>query len=197
MATRQPQILQRALKSVDIAYQNLESVELGVTTVDHYFDTLGGITKAAQHASGRDVEVYIGDQTNGRDAVRTLASQVAIETRSRVLNPQWYESMLKHGYEGVRQIESHVTNTMGLSATTGKVDPWVYQHLTETYLLDPEMRERLAELNPAASARVAGRLMEAHERNYWTPDAETLEKLKEVGDEFDDRLEGIEKVVAA
>jgi magnesium chelatase subunit H len=129
--------------------------------------------------------------------VRTLASQVAIETRSRVLNPQWYESMLKHGYEGVRQIESHVTNTMGLSATTGKVDPWVYQHLTETYLLDPEMRERLAELNPAASARVAGRLMEAHERNYWTPDAETLEKLKEVGDEFDDRLEGIEKVVAA
>ncbi len=197
VATRQPQILQRALKSVDIAYQNLESVELGVTTVDHYFDTLGGITKAAQHASGRDVEVYIGDQTNGRDAVRTLASQVAIETRSRVLNPQWYESMLKHGYEGVRQIESHVTNTMGLSATTGKVDPWVYQHLTETYLLDPEMRERLAELNPAASARVAGRLMEAHERNYWTPDAETLEKLKEVGDEFDDRLEGIEKVVAA
>ncbi|MFK7885468.1 MAG: magnesium chelatase subunit H [Gammaproteobacteria bacterium] len=197
VATRQPQILQRALKSVDIAYQNLESVELGVTTVDHYFDTLGGITKAAQHASGRDVEVYIGDQTSGRDAVRTLASQVAIETRSRVLNPQWYESMLKHGYEGVRQIESHVTNTMGLSATTGKVDPWVYQHLTETYLLDPEMRERLAELNPAASARVAGRLMEAHERNYWTPDAETLEKLKEVGDEFDDRLEGIEKVVAA
>ena len=105
--------------------------------------------------------------------------------------------MLKHGYEGVRQIENHVTNTMGLSATTGQVEPWVYKHLTETYLLDPEMRERLAALNPEASARVAGRLLEAHERNYWTPDPEMLEQLIAVGDEFDDRLEGIEKVVAA
>ena len=31
---------------VDFAYQNLDSVELGVTTVDHYFDTLGGISRA-------------------------------------------------------------------------------------------------------------------------------------------------------
>jgi magnesium chelatase subunit H len=34
----------RTLGNVDLAYQNLESVELGVTTVDHYFDTLGGIS---------------------------------------------------------------------------------------------------------------------------------------------------------
>ena len=30
------------------------------------------------------------------------------------------------------------------------------------------MRERLAALNPTASAKVANRLLEAHERNYWT-----------------------------
>ena len=87
-----------------------------------------------------------------------------------MLNPKWYEGMLKHGYEGVRQIEAHVTNTMGWSATTGQVAPWVYQQLTETFVLDPEMRERLAALNPTASAKVANRLIEAHERNYWTPD---------------------------
>ena len=39
-----------------------------------------------------------------------------------MLNPKWYEGMLKHGYEGVRQIETHVTNTMGWSATTGQVE---------------------------------------------------------------------------
>ena len=33
-------MLQKALKNVELAYQNLESVELGVTSVDHYFDTL-------------------------------------------------------------------------------------------------------------------------------------------------------------
>ena len=87
-----------------------------------------------------------------------------------MLNPKWYEGMLKHGYEGVRQIEAHVTNTMGWSATTGEVAPWVYQQLTETFVLDPEMRERLAALNPTASAKIANRLIEAHERKYWSPD---------------------------
>ena len=91
----------------------------------------------------------------GGGTVRTLDEQVSLETRTRMLNPKWYEGMLEHGYEGVRQIEVHVTNTMGWSATTGQVQPWVYQQLSETFMLDPEMRERLAKLNPTASVRVA------------------------------------------
>jgi magnesium chelatase subunit H len=99
--------------------------------------------------------------------------------------------MLKHGYEGVRQIEEHVTNTMGWSATTGQVAPWVYQQLTQLYVLDPQMRERLASLNTTASARLANRLIEAHQRNYWTPDAATLDALQEAGEALEDRLEGV------
>lgn len=98
---------------------------------------------------------------------------------------------MQHGYEGVRQIEEHVTNTMGWSATTGQVQPWVYQQLTETYVLDPEMRRRLADLNPTASARLAGRLLEAHERDYWQPDDAVLDALRDAGEELEDRLEGI------
>jgi magnesium chelatase subunit H len=99
--------------------------------------------------------------------------------------------MLKHGYEGVRQIEAHVTNTMGWSATTGQVQPWVYQQLSETFMLDPQMRDRLAQLNPTASARVANRLLEASDRNYWQPDAATLEALRQASEELEDRLEGV------
>jgi magnesium chelatase subunit H len=114
-----------------------------------------------------------------------------------MLNPKWYEGMLEHGYEGVRQIETHVTNTMGWSATTGEVEPWVYQQLAQTYILDPQMRERLAALNPTASAKVANRLIEAHERQYWQPDEATLAALRHAGDELEDRLEGIIQGVAA
>ncbi|SIS68452.1 magnesium chelatase subunit H [Phaeovulum vinaykumarii] len=185
-------LLQKSLKNVDLAYQNLESVELGVTTVDHYFDTLGGIARAVKRArGGQETPVYIGDQTRGAGKVRTLKDQIALETRSRNLNPKYYEGMLKHGAEGVRQIEAAVTNTLGWSATTQAVDPWVYQRLTETFVLDPEMRKRLSELNPEASARLAGRLIEASEREYWQPDAETLAALQGAADELEDRLEGI------
>jgi magnesium chelatase subunit H len=191
-AAANPELLQKTLRDVDIAYQNLESVELGVTTVDHYFDTLGGIARAVKRAKGgAEPSVYIGDQTRGSAKVRTLKDQVALETRSRSLNPKWFESMLKHGHEGVRQIEAQVTNTLGWSATTGQVDPWVYQRLSETFVLDDEMRKRLADLNPQASARMANRLIEAFERDYWQPDADTLAALQNAADEIEDALEGI------
>ncbi|MEM7238139.1 MAG: cobaltochelatase subunit CobN, partial [Pseudomonadota bacterium] len=189
--TRQQDLMHEALAGVELAYQNLESVELGVTTVDHYFDTLGGIGRAVKRARGDQIPVYIGDQTRGEGKVRTLEEQVALEARTRVLNPKWYEAMLDHGHEGVRNIEAHVTNTMGWSATTGQVQPWVYQRMTETFVLDEDMRRRLATLNPKASAKVANRLIEAHERNYWEPDAETLEALRNAGDELEDHVEGV------
>jgi magnesium chelatase subunit H len=189
-------LLQSVLADVQLTYQNLDSVELGVTTVDNYFDTLGGITQAVKRAKnggqgGKPPPVYIGDQTRGEGTVRSLREQVALETRTRMLNPKWYEGMLEHGYEGVRQIEVHITNTMGWSATTGQVQPWVYQQLTETFMLDASMRERMARLNPTASARVANRLIEAYERQYWQPDERTLEALRQAGEELEDRLEGV------
>jgi magnesium chelatase subunit H len=192
-AVKNAALLQTALKTVDIAYQNLESVELGVTSVDHYFDTLGGIARAVKRARGGDADtpVYIGDQTRGAGKVRTLRDQIALESRSRTLNPKFYEGMLKHGPEGVRQIEAHVTNTLGWSATTQAVEPWVYQRLSETFVLDEAMRRRLAALNPQASARMANRLLEASDRNYWQPDARTLAALQGAADELEDRLEGI------
>ena len=103
----------------------------------------------------------------------------------------WTEGLLRHGYEGVRAIEGHVTTTMGWSATTGEVDPWVYQRISETFVLDDEMRNRLAELNPTASSRMANRLLEASDRNYWQPDAETLAALQDAADALEDKLEGI------
>ena len=146
---------------------------------------------------GKEIPVYISDQTSGDGKVRTLTEQVALETRTRMLNPKWYEGILEHGYEGVRQIESHVTNTVGWSATTGQVAPWVYEGLSQTFILDDAMRERLASLNPTASVKVAHRLLEAHERQYWNPDDATLDSLRRAGEDLEDRLEGITQEVAA
>lgn len=194
---KQPELLTSILKDVEAAYQNLESLELGITSIDHYFDTLGGITRAVRRSGGADVPVYVGDQTCGRGKVRSLNEQVELETRTRMLNPKWYEGLLEHGYEGVRQIESHVTNTLGWSATTGQVAPWIYKHLTETFVLDEAMRRRLASLNPKSGARLANRLIEAGEREYWSPDEATWEALRAAGDELEDQVEGIVVEAAA
>ncbi|KQP96573.1 magnesium chelatase subunit H [Methylobacterium sp. Leaf117] len=195
--TAQRALMGAVLATVDLAYQNLDSVEVGVTSVDHYFDGLGGMGRAVAKARGEAVPIFISDQTRGEGVVRSLTEQVSLETRTRMLNPKWTEGMLGHGYEGVRQIEAHLTNTLGWSATTNGVAPWVYQRITETYVLDPAMRERMAALNPTASAKVAHRLIEAHQRGFWTPDAATRDALDRAEEELEDRVEGITAGVAA
>ena len=193
---RQAAMLKSALAGVELSYQNLDSVEVGVTDISHYVDALGGMSRSITRARGEAAPVYIVDATQGAAKVRTLGEQVALETRTRTLNPVWYEGMLKHGFEGVREIEGHLTHTMGWSATTGDVDPWIYQRISETFVLDDAMRERLAALNPKSSARVANRLIEASDRQFWKPDAATLAALHAASDELEDRLEGVTAVAA-
>jgi len=195
--TKQPELLASVLGSVELAYQNLDSVELGVTSVDHYFDTLGGISSAVKRETGDQVPVYISDNTTDRLKIRTIEEQVTLEARTRMLNPKWYEGMLSHGAEGVKSIETHLTNTLGWSATTGGVSPWVYEEMARTFVLDDAMRERLAKLNPGASARVANRLIEAHERHFWSTDPEVLADLRKASADLEDRVEGIGETATA
>ena len=77
------------------------------------------------------------------------------------------------------------------------VEPWVYEQITRTFVADPVMRERLAALNPAASAKMANRVMEAHARGYWKPDPELLAAMNDASDELEDRLEGVTTEIAA
>lgn len=44
-----------------------------------------------------------------------------LDARTKLLNPKWYEGMLNSGYEGVREIQKRLTNTVGWSATSGQV----------------------------------------------------------------------------
>ena len=68
---------------------------------------------------------------------------------------------------------------------------WVYTEVTQTFVLDPEMRRKLAEMNPNAMVGMSQRLLEANDRGYWTPDAATLDALRQANAELEDRLEGV------
>ena len=52
--------------------------------------------------------------------VRSLGETVRLDARTKLLNPKWYEGMLNSGYEGVREIQKRLTNTVGWSATSGQ-----------------------------------------------------------------------------
>ncbi|MBV9880135.1 MAG: magnesium chelatase subunit H [Gemmatirosa sp.] len=191
VAAAHPELFRRALASVDLSYQMVDSVELGATDVDQYVDSLGGLSRAVRSARGHAAPVYMGDATGAEGKVRTLEEQVAFESRTRLLNPRWHEGMLRSGHEGVREISTRVTTTLGWSATANATPAWVYRDVCETFVTDDAMRERLAALNPHATLRMAGRLLEASDRGYWAPDDATLDALRAASAELEDRIEGV------
>lgn len=171
-------LMNDALSRVEATYQNIDSFEIGITDVDHYFEYLGGVSKAVETRSKSRPAIYLSDSLSPQVKVRTLQETVRLETRAKTLNPKWYEGMLKHGFRGVAEIENHVANTFGWSATADAVDPWIYTEISKTFLLDPIMFQRLLDLNPHSLRSLMKRLLEAHERGYWNPDEDILETLR-------------------
>ena len=150
--------MEQALSRVEVTYQNIDTTEVGVTDVDHYFEYLGGLSRAVEKRSGARPKVFLSDSLTPLSKIRSLEETVRLETRTKTLNPKWYEGMLKHGFSGVAQIEQHVSNTFGWSATADAVEDWVYDEIAGTYLLDEAMLERLRSLNPHATRSLALRL---------------------------------------
>jgi magnesium chelatase subunit H len=82
--------------------------------VSHYYDS--DPTKVVQAMS------LMADTTTANAQVRTLSETVRLDARTKLLNPKFYEGMLSTGYEGVREIQKRLRNTMGWSATAADVD---------------------------------------------------------------------------
>lgn len=184
-------LMDDALSRVEATYQNLDSFEVGITDVDHYFEYLGGISKAVEMRTNARPAIYVCDSLTPQTRVRSLEETVRLESRAKTLNPKWYEGMLKHGFRGVAEIENHVANTFGWSATADAVDPWIYTEISQTFLMDPIMFKRLLELNPHSVHSLSKRLVEAHDRGYWNPAEEMVEKLRDMVGSLEDQLEGV------
>jgi magnesium chelatase subunit H len=180
-----------ALARVEATYQNIDTFEIGITDVDHYFEYLGGVSKAVEKLASSRPAIYLSDTLSPDGKIRSLEETVRLETRAKTLNPKWYEGMLKHGFRGVAEIEGHVSNTFGWSATADAVDDWVYTEVAETFVLDQEMLTRLRELNPHSAHSLVARLLEANGRGYWDADAETLDQLRDIIGSLEDQLEGV------
>ena len=183
--------MDKALSRVEATYQNIDTFEIGLTDVDHYFEYLGGISKAVEKRAKSRPAIFLSDSLSPEAKIRSLEETVRLETRAKTLNPKWYEGMLKHGFRGVAEIENHVSNTFGWSATADAVDDWIYSEVANTFVLDDEMLERLRNLNPHSAHSLVRRLLEANGRGYWDAEQSALDKLKEIIRSLEDQLEGV------
>merc|ERR1719207_74435 len=184
-------VFKSSLSKVEVTFQNLDSSEISLSDVSHYFDS--DPTKVVQglRTDGKKPNAFVADTTTANAQVRTLSETVRLDARTKLLNPKFYEGMLKSGYEGAREITKRLRNTMGWSATAGAVDNFVYEDANDTFINDPEMAKRLLETNPNAFRDMVGTFLEANGRVYWDTSEENLDRLRQLYAEVEDKIEGV------
>ncbi|MCY0919897.1 cobaltochelatase subunit CobN [Streptomyces sp. H27-G5] len=184
--------METAYKRITVAAKNTDTREHDIADSDDYFQYHGGMVATVRALRGTAPEAYIGDSTRPETVkTRTLVEETSRVFRARVVNPKWIEAMRRHGYKGAFELAATVDYLFGYDATTGVVADWMYDKLTETYVLDPENRAFLEEANPWALHGIAERLLEAESRGMWEkPDARILEELRQVYLDTEGNLEG-------
>jgi magnesium chelatase subunit H len=191
MMEQQAGLFKAALKTVDVTFQNLDSSEISITDVSHYYDS--DPTKVVQglRDDKKKPMSFMADTTTANAQVRSLSETVRLDARTKLLNPKFYEGMLSTGYEGVREIQKRLRNTMGWSATAGEVDNFVFEDANGVFIDDEEMQQRLLDTNPNAFRDMVTTFLEANGRGYWETSDENIERLQELYAEVEDRIEGV------
>ncbi len=185
-------LFRASLKTADVTFQNLDSSEISLTDVSHYYDSDPTKIVSRLRDDGKAPTSFMADTTTANAQIRTLSETVRLDSRTKMLNPKWYEGMLSHGYEGVRELSKRLVNTMGWSATADAVDNWVYEDANSTFIKDKAMQQRLLDLNPNSFRKMVTTLLEANGRGYWDTDEENLDRLRELYQEVEDKIEGVE-----
>nr|WP_221472604.1 cobaltochelatase subunit CobN [Amycolatopsis umgeniensis] len=174
--------MENSYKRIVVAAKNTDTREHDIADSDDYFQYHGGMIATVRALTGTAPASYVGDSTTP-DAVRTrtLGEETARVFRARVVNPRWLAAMRKHGYKGAFELAATVDYLFGFDATAGVVGDWMYEKLTESYVLDEVNQEFLRQANPWALRGIIERLNEAADRGLWAePDADLLAQLREV-----------------
>lgn len=183
--------MRAAYRRIQVAAKNVDSKEHDIADSDDYFQFHGGMVATVRALTGKDPEAYIGDSTRQETVkTRTLHEESRRVFRARVINPRWIAAMRNHGYKGAFEMSATVDYLFGYDATTGLMDDWMYETLTDTYVKDPENKEFFKASNPWALRDISERLLEAADRGLWeTPTAEALDTLRGAFLEMEGALE--------
>ncbi|GAA4872730.1 cobaltochelatase subunit CobN [Kitasatospora terrestris] len=183
--------METAYRRITVAAKNTDTREHDIADSDDYFQYHGGMVATVRALTGKNPAAYIGDSTRPETVrTRTLTEEAARVFRARVVNPRWMEAMRRHGYKGAFEMAATVDYLFGYDATTGVVADWMYERLTQEYVLDGTNREFLTSANPWALHGISERLLEAADRGLWAePDPALLDALRQAYLETEGDLE--------
>ena len=172
----------RRFGQIVVAAKNQDNREHDIFDSDDYMQYHGGMIATVRALTGQNPQQFFGDSSDPtRARVRKLEDEARRVFRTRVVNPKWIDSMKRHGYKGAFELSATVDYMFGYDATAQVIEDWMYENVTESYVLDPETQEFFQESNPWALRDIVERLLEAIERGMWeNPPPDMKDKLQQM-----------------
>ncbi len=170
----------RNLKNIDVTYMRQYSPEYDLVNSGCYASYLGGMSNAVETIGKKPVKIYWADTNAVGDlSVRDLKNDIEISVNAHLFNTHWIKTRQEHGYKGASSVASQVNNLFKWSATTKKVDKWVFDEVVKTYIQNFQNLEWLRQDNPYALEELTRRLLEASSRGLWHADPDLLEDVQQ------------------
>jgi cobaltochelatase CobN len=163
-------LLETRLGAVDAVLHNQDNREHDLLDSDDYYQFEGGLALVVRHLSGRAPAVYHNDHSvPDRPRIRTLREEIGRVVRGRAANPRWIAGVMRHGYKGAAEIAATVDYLFAFAATTGAVRDHHFEAVYQAFIGNGLVRKFMEEKNPAALEEMKKKLMEAIDRQLWTP----------------------------
>ena len=182
----------RRFSKVQATVKNMPDREIDLLDIDDVYGYLGGMNSFVRAYGNGDAMSFMGDGSNpDRVRVRDTKEELQFVYRSKILNPKFVDGLKRHGYRGVAEVANLTEYTFGWDATSDIVDDWMYERLTDMYLFDDDTRAWMEDENPHAMMDMMNRLFEAIDRGMWDAKPETLERLRDIYLELEERIEEV------
>ena len=188
-----PESFQRRLKQLQIVLHNQDNREHDLLDSDDYYQFQGGMTAAVRSLTGKNPEVYFGDNSQpANPKVRKLTEEIARVYRSRVVNPKWIAGVMRHGYKGAFEMAATVDYLFAYDATANCVEDYMYKGVAEAYIFDEGVQQFIQSKNPWALRDMSERLLEAYQRGLWqNVDPQLIDSLKAIANQAEGQIEEI------
>ncbi len=176
-----PDLYGTRLSKTDVTVKNEVSKESDIYDIDDEFIYHGGLIAATKKFSGKTPRSYYGNSADpSRTEIASVESETARVMRARILNPKWIDGLKQHGYKGAQDVAYMMENVFGWDATADVVEDWMYNKITDHYLLNEENRKWMEEVNKWAANKMSERLLEAIQRGMWNASEAYREQLVQI-----------------
>ena len=163
-------LFETRLRAVEVVLHNQDNREHDLLDSDDYYQFEGGLGAAVRHLSGTQPTLYHNDHSRPETPrIRTLEDEIGRVVRARVVNPKWIAGVMRHGYKGAFEIAATVDYLFAFSATAQVVKNHHFDAVYTAFVESDQVRAFLCDANPAAAQDIAARLVEAQDRQLWSP----------------------------